>query len=59
MSKVEIGKLDIGDMEELGRLESSYKNDRYPRRYTVAADGEAERGEDKQTSSMWSLKGAY
>ena len=31
-------------MEEFGKLESSDKNDRYPRRYMVASDGETGRG---------------
>ena len=40
----EMRNLDVCDMEECGRLESTKReNDRYPRRKTVAADGEAER----------------
>ena len=36
-------KLDVCDMEDFGRLESSEENDRYARRKMVAAEGETGR----------------
>ena len=43
----EMRKLAECDMEAIGRLQSS--DDRYPRRYMVAADGETGREQDKKT----------
>ena len=45
-------KLDVCDVEEFGRLESSEKNIAILGDKMVAADGETGRGQDKQTFSM-------
>ena len=39
-------------MEKVGTLDSSEKNDRYPRRVMVAKDGAKGRGYDKQKLPM-------
>ena len=46
----EMRNLDVDETEEFCRLESSEKNDRYPRKWMVAADGETGRGYDKHCS---------